>query len=394
MFVTYLLIRLITFPFAFLPYPAIHWIGERLGSLAYFLIPKYRKRAQSNLALARVSDNNATIRKLARKSLQNLAITCLEYPKLAREKEIGNIVTSLNPEKAQALMQTGRGAIFFCGHQANWELLFLEGTSKMSGVAIGRPINNRHLYKWIQSIRQKFGGKIIQPKNAIKEGLRALKRGSFLGIVGDQGMPDSGFCSPFFGRPAYTSPLPALLAYKTDVPIIVTSTYREKGHYYIHYSEPLYPNSQAPLENEVRRLMEALLSLHEASIRERPDQWMWIHNRWKQQTLATIKRPFRQDSIALFLPDDPTLIQQLPRLRTLFPTEQITLFIPKQLTPAIDAEIHPYESLHETLIDDLRFKLIVNFTGQRAINAHYKKTAATLISPPTFEAFERAITHG
>ena len=59
----------------------------------------------------------------------------------------------------------------------------------MPGVAIGRPVKNHFLYNWVVSMREKYGGKIIAPNQAIKEGLRGLKKGAFLGIVGDQGCP-------------------------------------------------------------------------------------------------------------------------------------------------------------------------------------------------------------
>ena len=114
----------------------------------------------------------------------------------------------------------------------------------MPGVAIGRPIKNKLLYNWVTSIRQKFGGKMIAPQNAIREGLRGLKKGAFLGIVGDQGMPNSGFSSPFFGRNAWTSPIAAILSHRTGSPIMVATTHRSEGKYSIHYSEPIWPNTE------------------------------------------------------------------------------------------------------------------------------------------------------
>ena len=185
---------------------------------------------------------------LAKEAMQNLAITALEYAKLAREKNIEKIAFCENPQIAERLICEKKPPIFFCGHLANWEILFLEGTSRMPGIAIGRPIKNKRLYKWITSIREKFGGKMVPPRSAVKEGLKALKQGSFLGIVGDQGMPDSGFRSSFLGRDAWTSPLPAILSYRTGSPIIVATTVRENSRYTIHYSDPLWPDLNAPAE--------------------------------------------------------------------------------------------------------------------------------------------------
>lgn len=392
MLISYLLIRLVTLPFAFLPYRVIHVFGNFFGLLTYYLFSKYRKRALSNLAGA-FNLKNHEIRKIAKKSLQSLMITCLEYPKLARETDISRIVTSINSKTTNQIMDQGKGVIFFCGHQANWEILFLEGTSRMPGVAIGRPIKNRYLYAWIQKMRQKFGGTIITPQNAIKEGLRALKRGAFLGVVGDQGMPSSGFCSPFFGRNAFTSPMPALIAYKTQTPIVVATTYRENGRYFIHHSNPIYPNPKAEKKQEVRRLMEKTLYLYESSIRDRPEQWLWVHNRWKQQNASKIKRPYRQDIIACFLPDDPILIKNLPKLRSLYPTEYIATFIPKKYSVTCVDETHSYTNIRDSLYKDLRFKLIINLTGDSQIDRYYKKIATTILSVKTFEEVEKRVLH-
>ena len=120
---------------------------------------------------------------------------------------------------------------------------------------------------------------------------------------------------------------------------------------------------------------------------------MWIHNRWKQQTTDQIKRPYRQDSIAVFLPDQPTLIENLPKLRALYPTEHLAIFAPESHKISIDAEIHTYKNLSETLLDDLRFKLIVNFTKDASIDRHYRKTAQTLLSVTTLEELEKEVLH-
>lgn len=371
---SYYLIRLLTAPFAFLPYSAIHKIGRFFGSIAYHTYPKFRKRAHSNLALAcDLSLNSKQIRKIAKQAMQNLMITCLEYPRLAREKELDKIVFCDNPEEAAAFIAKGQGVVFFCGHQANWELLFLEGTRRMPGVAIGRPIKNQFLYKWVLSIRERYGGKIVSPKNAIKEGLRALKKGAFLGIVGDQGMPDSGFSSSFLGREAWTSPMPALLAVRTQSPLFVAITIREEKRYRIHYSPPLLPDPSKPADEEVLRLMGAALAFFEESIKAHPGQWLWQHNRWKQQSLDVINRPYRHDAIAIVLPKNkPHLGCQIEAFRTIYPREFIAVFMPEPHTiPTI--ETLPLSQVFE---EDLRFKLIFNFTEDRAIDRHFKKLSA------------------
>lgn len=370
----YLLIRSLSWPIGYMPWRLIRFIGRFFGLIAFYAMHSYRKRTLSNLALA--SDLKLSQKKLlsiAKRSFQNLAINCLEYPKLSRLKKNSTAIHCENPEIPLALNKAGKGPIFFCGHQANWEVLFLDGSSRMKGVAIGKPINNPFLYRWILSIRERFGGKIIDRRNAVKEGFKALKKGLFLGIVGDQGMPDSGYHFPFFGRRAWTSTAPALLSYRTGAPIIFASIKRTPNGYKIRYSDPLFPNTAAPMEQEVIRLMNATLSLLEQSIKETPDEWLWQHNRYKQQTMHNLYRRFRQDCICVIAENTDLLTT----IKQIYPSAFLTLFLPQGISSTIlaDETIH-YSNLEETLLPDFRFKLVFNFTDSPLIRKHYEKFGA------------------
>lgn len=377
----YLAIRAALYPFSCLSYKALGTLGQKMGILLYYLIPKYRKRTLSNLSLA--SDlifQEKELHKLAKESLGHLMTTCLEYGKLSSEKTITHLVSCENPSAAEKILKEGHGIIFLCGHQANWELFFLEGSSRMSGVAIGQPIKNTPLYNWILSIREKFGGKIILPKQAVKEGLRTLKKGMFLGIVGDQGMPESGVRSPFLGRPAFTSPLPAVLSYRTESPIITATMTRKAGKYTIHYSDPLWPNLKEPAEKEIPRLLkEALLPLEE-SIKANPSEWLWQHNRWKQQLLGKVKKIYRQDSIAVILPKNRELWEKfsldLPIFREIYPTELLCFFTPFPIDQNLQAEEYLYKEYSDVKIRDYRFKLVFNLTEDRSLSKHFLHLSA------------------
>lgn len=372
----YLFLRAILFPFTLLSYKFLHKMGGVLGTFLFYALKRYRKRILSNLSLSNLSLSELEKKTLAKESLGNLITTCLEYGKLSREKNIHSLVTCVNPEEANAILAQGKGLIFLCGHQANWELFFLEGTSRMPGVAIGQPIKNGYLYRWILSIREKFGGTIVLPEQAVKEGLRALKQGKFLGIVGDQGMPTSGFKSLFLGREAWTSPLPGLLSYRTGAPLITATMRRENGHYFIHYSQALWPDKAKPMEVEIPSLMrQALLPLEE-SIRKHPSEWLWAHNRWKQQPPGKIKKKYRQDAIGVILPEDKTawetLAPQCKTFREIYPTELLVFFTPFPLIEKEDVEEVLYEDLDHLLsIRDYRCKLVFNLTPHTVLSSHF-----------------------
>lgn len=360
----------------FLPYALIEWIGNRLGLLLYHAFPKFRKRALSNLSLAtKLNLNEEELVSIAKKSLQSLCITFLQYPKIRKEKNMDHLVTCVNPRIAETLIQEGKGIVFLCAHQANWELFFLEGCLRMPGVAIGRPIKNTSLYDYVVSIRERFGGQIIPPKQALKEGLRALKQGKFLGIVGDQGMPESPFSSVFLGRKAYTTTAPALLAYKTGSALIVATMKRENGRYFITYSDPLFPNLDTPLKEDVDRLMEKSLTILENSIIEKPEEWMWIHNRFKQETANHVFYRYRQDSILFILKSFDQIDFNL--VRKLYPKAFITVYVENKPPAANELGIEVIcIGSRDSLKRDYRFKLVFNFTEKPKINRYFKKLAA------------------
>ncbi len=381
---TSFLIPLLTYPIRCMPLRVIHFLGNRLGLLVYYLIPHFRKRTLSNLSLAKdLHLSEKQLIKTAKKSLQNLAITLLEYAKFDQLDDISDIVICENPEKAQSIINQNTGIVFFCAHQANWEVLFLDGTKRMRGIAIGRPIKNTTLYNWITSIREKFGGRVITPKSALKEGLRTLKSGGFIGVLGDQSMPESNYFFDFFGRRAYTTPIPAVLAYRTQCPIIVASVRRERGKYYIHYSDPIWPDSSKTMKSEIYRMMKISLGYLESSIRNNLSQWLWQHNRWKQESPINVYYRYRYDSILIILPpkqkDFEKLQPHLKTFRLIYPKAFITVLVHKRDITNLalcNVEIIPYNKENECLIKDYRFKLVFNFTHRTVYKSHFLKQSA------------------
>jgi KDO2-lipid IV(A) lauroyltransferase len=385
----YFFIRALAAPFGWLPYRWLRRIGRIIGRIAFYCMHDYRKRSLCNLALA--SDlsiqSEQELIEIAKKSFENLAINLFEYPRFAREPDLSRIIHCENPQAADDLYRKGYGIIFFCGHLSNWEVLFLDGTRRMKGIAIGKAIKNKRLYRWVVQIREKNGGKIIAPRNALREGLKALRKGTFVGIVGDQGMPDSGYSFPFLGRRAWTTTAPALLAYKTNSPIIVATTRRVEGGYRIRYSDPIWPNANEPLDKEVVRMMDQSLTILQESIKASPGEWLWQHNRWKQQTPHMLYKRFRKDSLCIILPDElgafSMINSHLPVFREIYPRDFLFLIVPSSFRNhvqiAVDEKIC-YSQPADLFRRDYRFKLVFNFSSYH-ISRHYKKLGA-------FEVFQ------
>lgn len=374
---TYLIIRSFGLFVSCFSYSFIHRMGKILGTCAYYCHHSFRKKALTNLAIAFGKTKNEQERKrIAQLSFQNLMITCLEFFRFPRSKgNLSEIVSLEDSHEIEKILNQKKGIIFLSAHQSNWEISFLALTERFRGIAIGRPIKNRRVYKWILSIREMNGGKIVMPKNAIHAGLRALKKGEFLGIVGDQAYPQSPYSYPLFGTRAWTASTPALMAYKTGCPLVAGTTVRKNGRYIVQGSPPIWPNQDQPSKDEVTKMMDEAMKHLEASIAQYPEQWMWIHDRWKQQGIDHVKREYRYGFILITLPPDPTpFLKILPLLRQIYPRSFLTFFVPMGTSiPLSDCDVMEYENENDLFVRDWRFQLLLDFYDSRKLRGHFLK---------------------
>lgn len=165
-FLIYYVFRILGLIISLLPYRILHGLGNVAGKCAYFVHRSFRKKALTNLAIAfGTSKGEKERRIIAQKSFQNLMITCLEFFRFKQSKgNLSEIVTLQDHPEIARLLDSKQGVIFLSAHQANWEVPFLALTNRFSGIAIGRPIKNKRLYRWILSVREMNGGKIVTPK--------------------------------------------------------------------------------------------------------------------------------------------------------------------------------------------------------------------------------------
>ncbi len=384
---SYFFFRCFGFLVSLLPYSALHALGRFAGRCAFYLHRPFRKKALCNLAIAYGETKTEEERKkLAIASFQSLMITLLEFFRLKRSKgKLSEIVSLQENSQVIELLTKKQGVIFLTGHQANWEIPFLAVTDRFPGIAIGRPIKNKWLYNWVLSVREMNGGKIVMPKSAIRQGMRALKDGKFLGIVGDQAFPSSPYSYPLFGTRAWTASTPALLAYRTNSPIVVGTTKRT-GHYYqVAACDPIWPNLNVPMKEDVERMMNQAMGHLEASIQETPEQWMWVHDRWKQQGVDHVKRIYRFGFILVVLPPKPDL-SLIATLRKIYPRSFLTFYAPIGCKIPGE-EVKTYTNESDLFQRDWRFQLVLDFYDSPKLRKHFRKLGAfkTLALPQNKE---------
>lgn len=376
-----------------LPLWLVHRIGKGIGFTGYHLITRFRKTALLNLNLAFPEKSNKEKQLIAKQSCQHIAITILELlctKKISKQLDHRIILNSKDLPKKDIIwnrLSNNQGCIFFIGHQANWEVPFTFISRYFPGIALAKKIKNQKIYKKIASFREKYKGRIHSPCGGIKLAKEKLLKGEFVGLVGDQSVLISDYSCLFFGKKVWTSNSAALLAYKTNTPVCNIFVKRQQLNNIFSSSELIFPNIKKPFKEETKRIMDLLMQNLESSIREAPEQWMWIHNRWKQKVNPLLKKTYRFHTILIILPSENNFlnsIQLISSLYELYKNAEIHLAINIEITDIINNYLD-ITKLHKIITYEYEKELknllniyqgVFNFSNSKKINKHFLKTGS------------------
>lgn len=278
--------RLLLWVASVLPRAALLKIGSALGGLGGLVDVRHRKIAVANLleAFAPELDRTAA-RLLARDCFRHfgkITLDTLYFQRLDR-RQIEGLVRVHGVEHVRAAQAAGRGILLFSGHFGHWELAGV--TSGFLGTqlaVVARPLDNPALERMLGALRACSGNLVVYKRQAVREMLRALHRGMGVAILLDQDARRDGIFVPFFGRPASTTPTLALLALRSGAPIIPTFAVVQNDHTCdLTFERPLEIERTGDRANDVRQITERCTAILESWIRRYPDQWLWMHRRWK-----------------------------------------------------------------------------------------------------------------
>jgi KDO2-lipid IV(A) lauroyltransferase len=176
--------------------------------------------------------------------------------------------------------------VFCTAHFGNWEMHAL-GHSVAHGPVgvVARPLDNPLLDARLVRFRTRTGNTVIYKHKALAQVIRLLREGRNVAFLLDQNVQaQDGIFVEFFGRPAATTTVAAALALKTGAALVTArSELRADGVYELVYEAPIEVDASADREAEIRRLTQIIAARTEAWIRARPEQWLWMHRRWKTQ---------------------------------------------------------------------------------------------------------------
>jgi KDO2-lipid IV(A) lauroyltransferase len=288
-FIEYSLVRFIEFCFSILPKSVAAFLGRGIGVMCFLFLGSRRRLAKSNLSIAFPEMSESDRSAIVRKAWENIGQTAVEFVRMPRLKNntLEDDFMVDGRQNLEAALKVNKGVIIATLHLGNWEMLAV-GTRLIagSGTAIARPMKNPYVEAWVQGKRSGAGVPIILHRQAVRASLKILRDNKVIGILLDQNLYTGGVFVDFFGRPAATTTLPALLQDRTGAPIVVSYCYRENGKFKLVYEPPLVFPSDGTPEARILNNTQIISNHLENIVRKHPDKWFWIHNRWKRKQVV------------------------------------------------------------------------------------------------------------
>ena len=285
----YVAVRAIVTMLGLLP----HALATRVATLAsiglFACLPRLRRTGLRNLELAFPELSLSERRVILQHSFENfgrLIADFAQFPHATPADLAARMETSHFEARYQAAKATGRGIIFVAAHLGNWEMLAFALSAIVEPTAfLARPLDNPLLDRYTSKIRSRFGNRPINKRNSVLEGMAILDAGGTLGILADVNtLQRDGVFVPFFGHLACTTRAVAMLALRTKALIVPICCVWDKSRYRVLVGETVEAVRTASYAKKNIIDTTALYTAEvEKFIRAYPEQWIWVHRRWKTQ---------------------------------------------------------------------------------------------------------------
>ena len=282
----YGVVRFMLAVFASMPPGVAMSVGASVAVCFSWFAGRLRRTGERNLEIAFPELSIGERRLLLRRAFGNLGRLLGLFSQFTKQPEnLLEIVDRDGFEYLAAAKQTGRGIILFTGHVGAWEL------SSFALSLFGHPlsflvrrIDNPKIEAMIDRARTHLGNRTIDKRSAAREMMEILRAGETLGILVDLNTLDrEGIFVDFFGRPASTTFMVAKLALRTGAAVlpVFAPWDKERGCFLLKVDPPLLIERTGNEQEDVRRLTQQYTRIVEDYVRRYPDQWLWIHRRWK-----------------------------------------------------------------------------------------------------------------
>lgn len=276
--------------------PALADSIARTAARFWFRIDrKHRRIAIQNLTRAFGTELNPDqIQKLAFQSFYNIMHIPFEIGWSLRLSlvELFRYMEIRGAHHIQAALAEGKGVLALAAHVGNWELLpYVAGVVCFSADLVYRPLDFSPLDLFFVRLRTRFGAELIPNAHAMRKILRQLKKGHVIAMLMDQNVDwYEGVFVDFFNHTACTNKGIALLALKTRAPVVPSFMLRDRHRFIIEFCEPVPLVDTGDRTHDVEANTLRYNQAIEAVIRRYPDQWFWVHQRWKTKAYCSWKK--------------------------------------------------------------------------------------------------------
>ncbi len=295
--VEYVVARAFAGVVARVPEPVAYWCARRAGDLLHAIDRRHVAIGRDNVRAHLLDASGAPptereVRRVVRgvfRHLVGIGVEMVRLPRTLARRGIDAVVELEGTEHLRAALDAGRGVLVVSGHLGNWEVMGAAGMGVgVHPVSVYRPLDNPLLDAWVRSLRGSEGSDVVEKHGAVRGLLKALRAGRCVALLIDQDARGHGVFAPFFGTPASTIPTPAELALRTGAAIIPGFALRTgPGFRYRTWFEPaLEVRADAEHDAEVLRVTAELNRRLERAVRRAPEQWLWLHRRWKTRPPA------------------------------------------------------------------------------------------------------------
>jgi lauroyl/myristoyl acyltransferase/tetraacyldisaccharide-1-P 4'-kinase len=265
---------------------AAHRWGTRIGTLARHVLGRRDRLAMRNLRAAFPAKADRELRNtldecwrhFGREVLLSMQIRKLSLEAIAERCPIVSGVHHLDEAIAR-----GKGTLLISGHWGGWEVGGLAVMAKIDKTTtVARPLDNELLERDVQQLRAKTGAEVVDRRKAARALLKALSDNGVVVLLPDQAVqPREGILSPFLGRPAWTTPAPAKMALRTGATIVFGFCIPDGLRHRLVFEEPIRVDELGERERTAEALTDRINAVIGRRIAERPELWLWMHDRWK-----------------------------------------------------------------------------------------------------------------
>jgi len=271
-----------------IPKNIVCFIGRILGAIIYHVDIPHKRIVTRNLKFAYSEWADEEVYRVSRKVFRNLGIAILEILQMAffsKEDFLQNIRIR-GEEHLFDAVAGGKGIIIISAHLGNWEAasLFSPCYFGYPVTVVVRKIESGIINRWILKLRTRFGNSIIDKEGALPEMMQTLRSGKILAMMIDQGTTKSeGVELLFYGKKVTVTPAAAMLALRCKSPVLPVFCIREEDQKLaIIIEPPVQLVRTKDLRDDLKTNTQIMTDVIEKAVRKYPDQWLWLHKRWKR----------------------------------------------------------------------------------------------------------------